>query len=288
MVAQLIDGKALAAQLRAGVAEDAARFSERHGRPAGLHVVLVGEDPASAIYTRNKEKAAAKVGIAGKLHKLPDDVSEAALLEQVSELNAEDSVDGLLVQLPLPDHIDPDRVVDAISPSKDVDGFHPMNTGLLSTGRPGLVACTPRGIMHLIAQTDLELKGARAVIVGRSNIVGKPMAQLLLAEHATVTVSHSRTQDLAGRCREADVLVVAVGQPRMVKGDWIKPGAVVIDVGTNRLEGRKLVGDVDTEAAMERAGWITPVPGGVGPMTITCLLENTLIAARRRLEDVDD
>ncbi len=287
MVARLIDGKALAAQLRAGVAEDAARFRERHHRAAGLHVVLVGEDPASVIYTRNKEKAAAKVGIAGQLHRLPEDVSEAALLEQVGALNADDAVDGLLVQLPLPDHIDPNRVVDAISPSKDVDGFHPMNTGLLSTGRPGLVACTPRGIMHLIAQTGLDLKGARAVIVGRSNIVGKPMAQLLLAQHATVTLCHSRTRDLPAVCRDADLLVVAVGQAQMVKGDWIKPGAVVIDVGTNRLEGRKLVGDVDTESAKEHAGWITPVPGGVGPMTITCLLENTLIAARRRLADLD-
>ncbi len=287
MAARRIDGKALAKQLRAAVAKDAADFTERHGRPPGLHVVLVGEDPASVIYTRNKEKAAAKVGIAGKLHKLPIDVSEAALLEQVAALNAEESVDGLLVQLPLPDHIDPDRVVDAISPSKDVDGFHPMNTGLLSTGRPGLVACTPRGIMHLIDQTDLDLRGAQAVIIGRSNIVGKPMAQLLLAQHATVTLCHSRTRDLPAVSRQADLLVVAVGQAHMVQRDWVKQGAVVIDVGTNRLESKKLVGDVDTEAVMDQAGWITPVPGGVGPMTITCLLENTVIAARRRLGETD-
>jgi len=282
MVAQLIDGKKAAAALRERVARDVAAFTETYGRPPGLDVVLVGEDPASQIYTRNKEKAAAKAGIRGKLHKLPADVSEAALLEHVAGLNADDAVDGLLVQLPLPDHIDDNKVVDAIDASKDVDGFHPTNTGMLSIGRPGLVPCTPRGCMHLIGLTEIALKGAHALIIGRSNIVGKPMAQLLLREHATVTIAHSRTRDLAALSRTADVLVVAVGRPRMVKGDWIKPGAVVIDVGINRVDG-KLCGDVDTEAAREHAAWITPVPGGVGPMTIGCLLDNTVIAGKLRL-----
>ena len=262
MVAQLIDGKRAAIALRERVAKNVASFCETHGRPPGLDVVLVGEDPASQIYTRNKEKAAAKAGIRGKLHKLPADVSEAALLEHVAGLNADDTVDGLLVQLPLPDHIDDNKVVDAIDASKDVDGFHPTNTGMLSIGRPGLVPCTPRGCMHLIGLTETPLKGARALIIGRSNIVGKPMAQLLLREHATVTIAHSRTRDLAALSRTADVLVVAVGRARMVQGDWIKPGAIVIDVGINRVDG-KLCGDVDTEAAREHAGWITPVPGGV-------------------------
>jgi methylenetetrahydrofolate dehydrogenase (NADP+)/methenyltetrahydrofolate cyclohydrolase len=246
-------------------------------------VVLVGEDPASVIYTRNKEKAAAAAGIRGRLHRLGADISEAALVAHVLALNADDAVDGVLVQLPLPRHVDPNRIVDSVDPAKDVDGFHPTNAGLLACGRPALVACTPQGCMHLIGLTGIPLAGARAVMLGRSNIVGKPMAQLLLAAHATVTVAHSRTAALGALCREADVLVVAIGRAHLVQGDWIKPGAVVIDVGMNRSEGR-LCGDVDTEAARERAGWITPVPGGVGPMTIACLLANTLLAATRRLE----
>ena len=284
MVARIIDGKALAAALREQVAADAAALTRDHGRPPGLEVVLVGEDPASVVYTRNKERAAAKAGIRGVLHRLPADIGESALLEHVAGLNQRDDVDGILVQLPLPDHLDPNRVIDAIDPAKDVDGLHPTSAGLLSSSRPGLVPCTPRGCMKLIAHTGTELRGKRAVMVGRSNLMGKPMAQLLLAEHATVTIAHSRTQHLDALCREADVLVAAVGRARMIQGDWIKEGAVVLDVGINRDEQGKLVGDVDTEAAMARAGWITPVPGGVGPMTIACLLDNTVIAARLRLE----
>lgn len=284
MAARLIDGKAVAAALRQRVAERVADFTARHGRAPGLHVVLVGEDPASVIYTRNKEKAAADAGIAGKLHRLPADLSQAALLDKLGTLNADEEVDGILVQLPLPSQIDENAVIDAIDPRKDVDGFHPINTGLLSAGRPGLVPCTPRGSMLLIAETGVALKGARALVVGRSNIVGKPMAQLLLAEHATVTIAHSRTRDLDARCREADVLVVAIGRPHAIAGDWVKDGALVIDVGINRTSEGKLVGDVDTEAAKAHAAWITPVPGGVGPMTIACLLENTLLAAERRLQ----
>ncbi|MBW2529328.1 MAG: bifunctional methylenetetrahydrofolate dehydrogenase/methenyltetrahydrofolate cyclohydrolase FolD [Deltaproteobacteria bacterium] len=284
MGAELLDGKAAAKSYRKQVAERVAAFTEEHGRPPGLDVVLVGEDPASVVYTRNKEKAAGKVGIRGKLHKLDASTTEAALLDLVTSLNASDETDGLLVQLPLPDHVDPDRVVDAISPAKDVDGFHPVNTGLLSIGRTALEPCTARGIMHLLASADVALEGAHAVVVGRSNIVGKPVAQMLLREHATVTIAHSRTQHLDELCRQADVLVVAVGRPKMVGGDWIKPGAVVVDVGINRTEDGKLVGDVDFEPAAERASWITPVPGGVGPMTIAFLLDNTVIAARRRLQ----
>jgi methylenetetrahydrofolate dehydrogenase (NADP+)/methenyltetrahydrofolate cyclohydrolase len=283
MVAQLIDGKAEAKKLRAPIADRVATFVDQHGRPPGLDVVLVGEDPASVVYTRMKEKAAAKAGIRGTLHKLPEDISQAALLEKVAGLNARDDVDGILVQLPLPDHIDPDAVIDTIDVAKDVDGFHPQSLGLLMSGRPGLVACTPKGCMQLIATTGQPLEGANAVVVGRSKIVGKPMAQLLLAENATVTTAHSRTKDLAGLCRTADVLVVAVGRQHLVKGDWIKEGAVVIDVGTNRGEDGKLHGDVDFESAKERAGYITPVPGGVGPMTIANLLDNTLAAATARL-----
>jgi len=282
MTARRIDGKKAALDLRQQIAEGAAAFTEQHGRPPGLDVVLVGEDPASVVYTRNKEKAAAKAGIRGTLHKLPADISESALLEKVAALCQSEATDGILVQLPLPKHIDDNRVIDAIVPAKDVDGFHPYNAGMLSAGRPGLVPCTPSGCMHLLSLTGEPIKGKHAVIVGRSNIVGKPMAQLLLAEHATVTVAHSRTQDLGALCQQADILVVAVGRAKMVQGDWIKPGAVVLDVGINRTDEGKLVGDVDFEAAQERAGWITPVPGGVGPMTIACLLANTLRAARMR------
>ncbi len=246
----------------------------------GLDVVLVGDDPASLVYTRNKEKMSNEVGMRGRLHTLPAGASEAEVIALVASLSADPAVDGILVQLPLPRHLNEQRVLDAIDPMKDVDGLLPRNAGLLALGRPGLVPCTPRGAMRLLAETGTPLAGARAVVVGRSILVGKPMAQLLLAQHATVTIAHSRTRDLAAVCREADVLVAAVGKPRMIQGDWVKEGATVIDVGINRTPEGKLVGDVDTEAAAERAAWITPVPGGVGPMTIACLLENTLIAAR--------
>ena len=286
MTARLIDGKAIAQRVRDEVKVEVERFVVAHGRPPGLHVVLVGEDAASLVYTRNKEKASNEVGMRGELHRLPETTSEAELLALVAQLAADDAVDGILVQLPLPRHIREARVLDAVPAEKDVDGFHPLNAGLLATARPGregLVPCTPRGCMRLLAETGTALAGARAVVVGRSNIVGKPIAQLLLAQHATVTIAHSRTRDLGALCREADVLVAAVGKARMIQGDWVKEGATVIDVGINRGADGKLVGDVDTEAARERAAWITPVPGGVGPMTIACLLENTVIAAKARM-----
>ncbi|MBS2017148.1 MAG: bifunctional methylenetetrahydrofolate dehydrogenase/methenyltetrahydrofolate cyclohydrolase FolD [Deltaproteobacteria bacterium] len=292
--ATVLDGKLLAASVRAEVRAGVLAFVKEHGRPPGLEVVLVGDDPASQVYTRNKEKAAAEVGIRGKLHVLPGTTTEAELLAMLDRLNRDDTVDGILVQLPLPKQIKEQRVLDAIDPAKDVDGFHPVNAGLLASGRPSLVPCTPRGSMKLIALAGVELEGKRAVVVGRSNIVGKPMAQLLLAANATVTMAHSKTQDLAGVCREADVLVVAVGRAEMVRGDWVKRGAVVIDVGMNRVDvpgqvgadGKpktRLTGDVMYEEAKENAFAITPVPGGVGPMTIACLLENTLIAAKARV-----
>ncbi|MFT3770044.1 MAG: bifunctional methylenetetrahydrofolate dehydrogenase/methenyltetrahydrofolate cyclohydrolase FolD [Minicystis sp.] len=283
MTARIIDGKAIAQKVRDEVKDEVVRFVTAYGRPPGLSVVLVGEDPASVVYTRNKEKASNEVGMLGQLHRLPADTSEAELLAVVAQLVEDDAVDGILVQLPLPKHIREERVLDAVDPKKDVDGFHPVNAGLLSSGRGGLVPCTPRGCMRLLAETGVPLAGARAVVVGRSNIVGKPMAQLLLAQHATVTIAHSRTKDLAALCREADVLVAAVGKAKMIQGDWVKEGATVIDVGINRNAEGKLVGDVDFDGARERAAWITPVPGGVGPMTIACLLENTLLAAKARL-----
>ncbi len=293
MTAKILDGKKLAETVRAEVREKARAFETKHGRAVGLEVILVGSDPASEIYTRNKEKAARDAGIRGKLHVLPEDTTEDALLRHIDALNRDDSVDGILVQLPLPKQIRETRVLDAIHPDKDVDGFHPINAGLLASGRPRLVPCTPRGSMKLLALADAKLAGARAVVVGRSNIVGKPMAQLLLAENATVTIAHSRTKDLPDVCREADVLVVAVGRAELVRGDWVKPGAVVIDVGMNRLTvageagaapKTRLAGDVAFDEAKERAAAITPVPGGVGPMTIACLLENTVIAAMARVE----
>jgi methylenetetrahydrofolate dehydrogenase (NADP+)/methenyltetrahydrofolate cyclohydrolase len=280
--ARILDGKAVAQRVRDEVRASVARFAAEHGRPPGLDVVLVGDDPASAVYTRNKEKASNEVGMRGRLHRLPGDTSEAEVLALVASLSADEAVDGILVQLPLPRHLREQRVLDAIDPRKDVDGLLPLNAGLLVAGRPGLVPCTPRGCMRLLAEAGTPLAGARAVVVGRSILVGKPMAQLLLAENATVTVAHSRTRDLAALCREADVLVAAVGRAKMIEGSWVKEGATVIDVGINRTPDGKLCGDVDTEAAAERAAWITPVPGGVGPMTIACLLENTVIAARAR------
>jgi len=300
MTANYIDGKHVAESLRASIREDVARFVTEFGRPPGLEVILVGDDPASQVYTRNKERAAADVGIKGKLHVLPGDATEQSVLELLGRLNRDDSVDGILVQLPLPKQIRDQRVLDAIDPAKDVDGFHPINAGLLAIGRPGLVPCTPRGCMKLLEHAKCTLQGAHAVVVGRSNIVGKPMAQLLLAANATVTIAHSRTRNLRDVCRSADVLVVAVGQPELVRGDWIAPEAVVIDVGMNRVPRpstenetvaahagtsppkTKLVGDVAFDEAKAVARAITPVPGGVGPMTIACLLENTVLAARAR------
>ncbi|HEY6557659.1 MAG TPA: bifunctional methylenetetrahydrofolate dehydrogenase/methenyltetrahydrofolate cyclohydrolase FolD [Polyangiaceae bacterium] len=282
-MAQLLDGKAVAKQVRAEVALGVQQFKEQHGRAPGLHVVLAGEDPASLLYTRNKEKAALEIGMAGKLHTLPATVSEAELLRLVRQLNTDPDVDGILVQMPLPKGIRSEAILETIDPSKDVDGFHAVNVGALWSGQQGLVPCTPRGCMRLLAEAGVKLAGARAVVVGRSNIVGKPMAALLLAEHATVTIAHSRTRDLTERCREADVLIAAVGRARLLGADAVKPGAVVIDVGQNRDEQGKLCGDVDYAAAEPIASAITPVPGGVGPMTIAMLLDNTLIAARARV-----
>ncbi len=286
MPAQIIDGKAIAAKVRSEVREAVDRLKTQGVTP-GLHVVLVGDDPASAVYVRNKAKASEEVGIAGVTHHLPADTSEADLLKLLHDLNTSPSVDGVLVQLPLPRHIDANRVTDAQDAARDVDGFHPVNLGLLLSGRKGLVACTPAGCMRLIDETGIDLSGRRAVVVGRSLIVGKPMSLLLMQRNATVTVCHSRTQDLKARVAEADVVVAAIGRTRMIQGDWIKPGAVVIDVGMNRDENGKLCGDVDFAAASDRAGFITPVPGGVGPMTIAFLLRNTVLAcaARRGLSD---
>jgi methylenetetrahydrofolate dehydrogenase (NADP+) / methenyltetrahydrofolate cyclohydrolase len=281
-VAKLIDGKAIAQAVRARVAREVDEFRTRFGRVPGLDVVLAGDDPASAVYVRNKEKAAAEVGMAGRVHRLPASVSEHEVLGLVQKLNADPAVDGVLVQLPLPGGVRSGPVLHAIDPDKDVDGLHPVSVGRLWSGATGLVPCTPRGILELIGTTGIELKGARALVVGRSNLVGKPVAALLLAEHATVTFAHSRTRDLPDRCREADVLVAAIGKAKLIRGDWIKPGAMVIDVGMNRDENGKLCGDVDFASAEPVAGAITPVPGGVGPMTIAMLLDNTLRAARLR------
>ncbi len=281
MAATLIDGKAVAAAVRAEVKERCAEFSARTGIRPCLVAVLVGEDPASRIYVRNKGKACTEAGLLSRQVDLPASVTEKELLDIVAGLNADDSVHGILVQLPLPDHIDESRVIEAISPDKDVDGFHPVNAGRLLVGRSGFVPCTPYGIMKLLDHERVDLKGKHAVVVGRSNIVGKPVAILLLARHATVTICHSRTTDLPGVVRSADVVVAAVGRPGMIRGSWIKPGAVVIDVGINRLPDGKLAGDVAFDEAREVAGRITPVPGGVGPMTIAMLLHNTLEAAVR-------
>jgi methylenetetrahydrofolate dehydrogenase (NADP+) / methenyltetrahydrofolate cyclohydrolase len=281
MAARVLDGKAVAARVRERVADEVADLEGRLGRPPGLATVLTGDDPASQVYVRNKREASAEVGIRSIHHELPADVGEDSLLGVVDELNADPGVDGVLVQLPLPDGIDQDAVVDRIAPAKDVDGLTAASAGLLAQGRPGLVPCTPAGVMELLAEAGVGVEGAEAVIVGRSILVGRPLAALLLNASATVTVCHSRTRDLAATCRRADVLVAAVGSPRLVGGDWIKPGATVIDVGVNRTD-EGLVGDVDFEAAGEVAGAITPVPGGVGPMTIAMLLANTARAARAR------
>ncbi len=279
---ELIDGKALAKEVRAEVKTRAEAFSAKHGRAPGLHVVLVGEDPASTVYVRNKERAAGKVGIAGEVHRLPAKTTESDVLALVAKLNAAPGIDGILVQLPLPDHLDDQTIVDAIDPRKDVDGLHPFNAGLLFVGRKGLRPCTPSGCMRMLDYVGCNPKGKRALVLGRSTLVGKPIALMLLEKHATVTVAHSRTEDLADRVGEADIVVAAVGRPNLVKGDWIKEGAVVIDVGINRLDDGSLTGDVDFEGALKRASYITPVPGGVGPMTIAMLLSNTVDAAEAR------
>ncbi len=285
-MAQIIDGKAIAAKVRQEVSQAVTSLRER-GIQVGLHVVLVGDDPASHVYVRNKERASAEVGIRGITHRLPADTTESDLLTLLASLNRDPEVDGVLVQLPVPPHIDTNRVTDAQDPARDVDGFHPVNLGMLVSDRPGLRACTPAGCMRLIDETGTDLKGKRAVVVGRSLIVGKPMAHLLLQRHATVTICHSRTQDLPTRIAEADVLIAAIGRANLVRGEWIKPGAVVIDVGMNRNDAGKLTGDVDYEGAFDRASFITPVPGGVGPMTIAYLMRNTVLAAcaRRGLPD---
>jgi methylenetetrahydrofolate dehydrogenase (NADP+)/methenyltetrahydrofolate cyclohydrolase len=284
--AQIIDGKAIAAALSRETASEVAALKARHGRAPGLAVVLVGDDPASSVYVRSKGKATLAAGMRSFEHKLPSDTREEALLELVGHLNRDDDVDGILVQLPLPAHIDAGRVIEAIDPDKDVDGFHPVNVGRLASGLGALVPCTPQGCLRLAKAVRPDLAGLEAVVVGRSNIVGKPVAQLLLAEHCTVTIAHSRTRDLPAVCRRADILVAAVGRPEMIRGDWVRPGAIVVDVGINRVAGEtekgRLVGDVAFAEAAAVAAAITPVPGGVGPMTIACLLQNTLEAARRR------
>ena len=278
MTARILDGKALGARLRAGLA---ARIAGLPFKP-GLRVVRVGEDPASGIYVRNKDRAAAEAGFDSATIHLPESTTEADLLAEIARLNADPAVDGILVQLPLPAHIRAEAAIAAVDPRKDVDGFHPLNAGRLAAGEPGLVPCTPRGVMHLLAEAGVTLRGARALVLGRSQIVGRPMAQLLLGADCTVTIAHSRTRDLPAECRRAEILVAAAGRAEMVRGDWIAPGAVVIDVGINRLPDGKLEGDVAYAEALGHAGAITPVPGGVGPMTIACLLENTLEAALAR------
>ena len=288
MTAQLIDGKAFAARVRGQVAEHVARLKQDHGIVPGLAVVLVGEDPASQVYVRSKGKQTVEVGMTSFEHKLDASVSEEELIAVIDQLNADPAVHGILVQLPLPKHLNEDLVIGRIDPAKDVDGFHISNVGLLGTGQKSMVPCTPLGCLMMLRDHFGSLSGCEAVVIGRSNIVGKPMAQLLLGDSCTVTIAHSRTRDLPEVVRRADIVVAAVGRPEMVPGDWIKPGAVVIDVGINRIAApekgagkMKLVGDVDFASCAEVAGAITPVPGGVGPMTIACLLGNTLTATCR-------
>lgn len=287
MTARIIDGKAEAARLRAQIATDVESLKRTHGVVPGLAVVLVGNDPASEVYVRNKAAQTREAGMNSFEYRLPESLPEHALLDLIAELNARADVHGILVQLPLPPQISSERVLDAISPEKDVDGLHPINAGYLASGKTGLVPCTPLGCVLLAKTVHGDLKGLDVVVVGRSVLVGRPVAQLFLAQNCTVTIAHSQTRDLPATCRRADILVVAVGRPQMIKGDWIKPGATVIDVGINRVPkdggGTRLVGDVDYPQAAEIAGAITPVPGGVGPMTIACLLANTLTCARLKL-----
>ncbi len=290
-MSNLIDGKAFAENLRKTITEQTAELEKIHHIRPGLAVVLVGEDPASQVYVRNKEKFAIECGFKSETFRLPAETSQVELLELINTLNNDKTIHGILVQLPLPKHLNEEEVLYAINPLKDVDGFHPINIGQLSIGKPYLIPCTPLGSLLLLQdKLGKDLSGKHAVIVGRSNIVGKPMMQLLLSQNCTVTIAHSRTKDVASLCREADIVVAAVGVPRLVKGDWIKPGAAVIDVGINRIEedGKtRLVGDVDFDEAVKNAGFITPVPGGVGPMTIACLLRNTLTAMclQNKIED---
>jgi methylenetetrahydrofolate dehydrogenase (NADP+) / methenyltetrahydrofolate cyclohydrolase len=286
MTAQVLDGRKLAEIVRAEVRIEVDAFRKAHGRVPGLDVILVGEDPGSQVYTRNKEKASNEVGMRGRLHTLPATATESELLALIATLNADATIDAILVQLPLPKHLNEQRVLDSVRADKDVDGLHPTNAGLLALGRPALVPCTPLGCMRLLKEVARDLKGARAVVVGRSNIVGKPVAQLLLAAHATVTLAHSHTRDLAALTREADVLIAAVGQPELIRGDWVQDGAIVLDIGINRIAttggATRLVGDVAFDEAKARARAITPVPGGVGPLTIAFLLKNALEAAKNR------
>ena len=289
-MSNVIDGKALSLSLKEGMRERIAVLEKQFGRKPCLAVIIVGDNPASRSYVTGKIKAAAFVGMDSRLVELPANVSEERLLNVISELNAEDGVDGILVQLPLPEHIDEEKVIDAIALEKDVDGFHPGNVANLWLGRPCIVPCTPKGIIKMIESAGVDISGRKAVVVGRSNIVGKPVAKLLLDRNATVTIAHSRTSDLAAVCRDADILVAAVGRPRMITADMVKPGATVIDVGINRIpvikedgsEGSRLVGDVDYDSVSGVAGYITPVPGGVGPMTITMLMENTIECFSRK------
>jgi len=289
MTAKIIDGKAAAAELRKRVAKQVSQLKANYNVQPGLAAVLVGDDPASKVYVRNKEKQTEEVGMASVGRKLPAETSEGELISIIEELNHDPTVHGILVQLPLPKQIKPEAVISAISAKKDVDGFHPMNVAALSNGEDGVVPCTPMGCTMLLKDQIGDLTGMEALVIGRSNIVGKPMAQLLLAENCTVTIAHSRTRDLAQKCRHADIVVAAVGIPKLVKGDWIKPGATLIDVGINRVSKNdgtgtyRLVGDIDYEEAVQAAGAITPVPGGVGPMTIACLLQNTLTACNRQI-----
>ncbi|SMD13429.1 methenyltetrahydrofolate cyclohydrolase /5,10-methylenetetrahydrofolate dehydrogenase (NADP+) [Fulvimarina manganoxydans] len=285
MAAKLIDGKAFAASVRERVGEHVSRLVKEHGIQPGLAVVLVGENPASEVYVRSKGKATKEAGMKSVEHKLDEKTSEADLLSLIDELNRDETIHGILVQLPVPDHIDAEKVLAAIDPAKDVDGFHISNVGLLGTGQKSMVPCTPLGCLMMLRDHHGSLSGMEAVVIGRSNIVGKPMAQLLLKDSCTVTIAHSRTKDLPGVVRRADIVVAAVGRPNMVTADWIKPGTTVIDVGINRIEkeggGTRLVGDVDFDDVSKVAGAITPVPGGVGPMTIACLLANTVTACCR-------
>ncbi len=278
MTAKLIDGKSIAAQVKQTIQQQVVNYTSQGLRPPGLTVVLVGYNSASQVYVRNKRKACEQIGINSKSYDLPADTTQADLLTLLDQLNEDQEIDGILVQLPLPAHIDPETVIERIIPTKDVDGFHPYNVGRLALRMPLLRSCTPKGIMTLLSSINVDLMGLDAVMIGQSNIVGRPMLLELLAARCTVTICHSRTKDLADKVRNADIVVVAIGQAKFVPGDWIKPGAIVIDVGMNRLENGKLVGDVDFETASQQASWITPVPGGVGPMTVASLLENTLIS----------
>ena len=279
MSARIIDGKGIAQEIRAELAKKVAEMTAQGNQP-GLAVVLVGDDPASAVYVRQKRRACEEIGIRSVIHRLPADISQQELLSLVEECNQDKSIHGILVQLPLPDGLNEEEVIEAISPAKDVDGFHPINVGRLQIGKGGSIPCTPAGVVELVRRTGTPIEGKHVVVVGRSNIVGKPAATLFLQENATVTICHSRTKDVAAECRRADILVAAVGRPRLVKKDWIKPGAIVIDVGINRVDG-KLLGDVDFDEVKDVAGAITPVPGGVGPMTIAMLMKATVEAALR-------